>query len=177
MKVSSRVRRALDAMGKHKLGDKSWAKLLRPMDLVALYDELVDRASRLLLVELLNLSEEPVRIAAVKRMLVAKEISAIEDEHDSDLLGLRDQLREALDAPSTRLFQQTLRSLMESVPLDLVYVSDWGERRGRHQNWFISWAEGIIRPLPDGNFRGTLAWAVIRHGKDLARCENPACPN
>src|SRR5207245_1209652 len=79
------------------------------------------------------------------------------------------------------------RSLMESVPLNmsqpsselrgLVYVADWGQRRGRQQSWLISWEKGIIRPLPDGNFRGTLAWALIRHLKDLAKCENPACRN
>jgi hypothetical protein len=162
---------------------------LRPVDIVALYDEIVDRSSRLLLVEILNLSEKPARIATVKRMLISKEIASIADELDSDLLELRDQLREALasDALQTRLFRQTLRSLMESVPLDmsqpsselrgLVYVTDWGERRERRQSWFISWEEGVIRPLPDGNFRGTLAWAIIRHGKDLGKCANPECPN
>lgn len=156
--------------------DRQFAKL----------DEIADRAARLLLVELLNLSDEPKRIEAVKQKLVRAGINSIDPLKDSDLLQLRQDLRAALDARDKRLFRQTMRGLMEGVTPDhsqpsselrgLVYVLEWGERRPGRQDWFISWQSGLIRPLPDANFRGTVAWGFLRLSDEIASCENPDCP-
>ena len=129
--------------------------------------------------------DEPQRIEAVRRQLRRAGVASVDNEPDKELLKLRDTLRDALAAPSTRLFKQTLRSLMEGISVDTtlpssdlrnVYVLDWGQRRPGSQDWFVSWIDGLIRPLPDANFRGTLAWAKIRIFKDVAYCANPDCP-
>jgi hypothetical protein len=166
MKISSRVKRSLDRQ-------------------FALLDELTDRAARLLLVELLNLADEPKRIEAVRQRLKRAGITSVDTLEDSELLQLRLVLRAAWGARDKRLFLQTMRGLMENVSLDhtlpsselrQIWVLEWGERRPGSQDWFISWHDGLIRPLPDANFRGTVAWGFLRLSEEIVYCQNPSCP-
>lgn len=184
MKISSRIRETLEAQ--RQPGQKI---LLRPSDMreaFMLMDEVTDRAARVLLVELLNLSDNPQRIQAVRQQFRRVGITSEETlKEDSELLRLRDELRGALESPATQLFP-TIRRLMEpfgpfnhSLPSSdfrNVYVLDWGESRPGRQDWLIWWGEGLIRPMPDSNFRGTVGWGLLRLATEIAYCKNPECP-
>lgn len=127
----------------------------------------------------------PQRIKAVRQKLSRAGITSENSVEDSELLQLREDLRSALEKPATLLFP-TVRKLMEpfgrfnhSLPsseLRSVYVLDWGQRRPGSQDWVVSWSEGLIRPLPDANFRGTIGWGILRLGTELSYCLNPTCP-